>query len=199
MRRDPYAHARDACLISLVALLFPHWEQHVTEDELLSGEFVKADGTESVIRRRIRICRQRLEFLTEQELHNLCEAVHALATQHWTQDLRSVALTSFEHAEAPDAEHWSRCEYWTIDEATALLMDLDPRKYTWTLVEPFVRMEPVALRFAKLRDLLLRANKKRKLADEPSPIEVLDWAHRCHLEVPARLKAAVEALHLQRS
>jgi hypothetical protein len=100
-----------------------------------------------------------------------------------------------------DFEYWSKAPYWTLDEATALSLGLEPRIVYWDELKglaselpPEGSEVPLPILYGRHRDLLLRANEFEQLADRVPPIVFVDWANRRHLPLPYELETKVRAI-----
>ena len=92
-----------------------------------------------------------------------------------------------------DVAHWCKASYWTLEESVALLLDRAPEYVTWQSVQPHVTRSSFAIRFMRLRDLMLRAKVMGQLSDYMVPGMYLAWAKRNQQEVPERLESAIAA------
>lgn len=90
-----------------------------------------------------------------------------------------------------DFDLWSKMVRWTLDEATALSFGKDPEVVSWDKVSSFRRRSSFADSYAKLRNLVLNANKHGALPDEASPSEFVAWADRTKIALPKELIDAV--------
>ena len=94
-----------------------------------------------------------------------------------------------------DFDYWSKMPSWTIDEAVALLLDKDPRVVSWNNISPHAtpmhkKPELFAQEYQDLNELLRRkygSNQHIKTV----PSELIEWADRVGLKVPAELKKIV--------
>ncbi len=97
----------------------------------------------------------------------------------------------------PDFEHWVR-RLWNPDQATALLLGVDPRKVSWEKVRPFVEVSAFARRYRDLRDIVNAATRAKDIpwfgAVEMRPLDVLGWALRLKLSILPNLSGALDAL-----
>jgi hypothetical protein len=100
-----------------------------------------------------------------------------------------------------DFDYWSKSPYWTLDEATALSLGLEPRIVHWEDLKGVANEVPspgeevpFPIQYARRRDLLLRANEVKQLADQFPPLVFVDWANRCRLILPYELETQVRAI-----
>ncbi|MEJ1406731.1 MAG: hypothetical protein RPU62_07060 [Candidatus Sedimenticola sp. (ex Thyasira tokunagai)] len=93
---------------------------------------------------------------------------------------------------AADFEHWSKATYWTLDEALALAFGKAPESVNWTRVEKHLDASPFAKRYARVRDLALRAKAFNQLYDPVLPGIFLAWARRIEIDIPPGLIEQVE-------
>jgi len=91
-----------------------------------------------------------------------------------------------------DFEHWSKTAYWTLEEAIALAFGKNPEIVTWKRVQEYINTSAFAGRFAKARDLALRAEHLGQLYDPVLPGFFLAWARRNDLDAPKELIEQVE-------
>ena len=92
-----------------------------------------------------------------------------------------------------DYPTWAKMPYWTVDEATALILARDPNWVDWAAVEPHVKIFAFAERFRVIRLQLTRAQQVGHLEREMRPIDVMDWAQRNAIELPPGLVNAIAA------
>lgn len=88
--------------------------------------------------------------------------------------------------------YWSGADYWTLDEAVALLLGKAPDSVNWGTVEPYLHVSPFARTYGDLRRLALRATAFGQ-GNTIRPLDALRWAQRIGREVPHALSAACEA------
>ena len=94
-----------------------------------------------------------------------------------------------------DFEHWSKAQYWTIDEAVALSLGKAPERVNWSNVKPMVDYSPFAKRYHDIRDLALRCVTWETLYDPILPALFLSWARKNDLSFPDELATKVTARH----
>ncbi|MCB1466039.1 MAG: hypothetical protein KDK08_02540 [Rhizobiaceae bacterium] len=94
-----------------------------------------------------------------------------------------------------DFEHWSKAQYWSIDEAVALSLGKAPEHVNWSSVSPMVSYSPFANRYQRVRDLALRAVAWQALYDPILPALFLDWTRKNDLPFPEDLASRVTARH----
>jgi hypothetical protein len=87
---------------------------------------------------------------------------------------------------AADFDHWSKAEYWSLDEAIALILGKAPETVSWGAIA-FYCYSPFVKQYARLRDLTQRA----QLVDPISPAIFLKWAEDRDLPVPTELSEKV--------
>lgn len=90
-----------------------------------------------------------------------------------------------------DFDHWSRCTFWTLDEAVALALGRDPSKVTPTKVSPHAGQSAFAQEFLKFREVARRAAVSGQITDPTSGGAFLAWADRLDLPVDTKLRASV--------
>lgn len=96
-----------------------------------------------------------------------------------------------------DFNHWSKAAYWSLDEATALSFGKAPELVKWDLVKGFTQISPFAMQYARLRDLILRAQGVKQLYDPALPGFYIAWAKRNEISFPPDLEAAAVARGVQ--
>ena len=99
-----------------------------------------------------------------------------------------------------DFEYWAKAEYWTFDEAVALLLGKAPAVVTWAAVKReleaksgfmlFEKPKPASgfvLKYERLRNLALRAQAMIRTA-KLRPADVIAWAqHSGATDIPPQL------------
>jgi hypothetical protein len=85
---------------------------------------------------------------------------------------------------AEDIAHWSALPLWHLQEATALSFGMEPQHASWKEIEPLVDVSPLAKRYSRLRERVLRAEQAGELFDPISPHKYIQWAQRNTIEVP---------------
>jgi hypothetical protein len=88
-------------------------------------------------------------------------------------------------------EHYARLDHWTLDEAAALSLGLNPEWCDWSQIDKFVAFDATAKRYARLRLALQRSIEAKTLKSPLRPQAVLRWA-TFHLDVPPELKVVVD-------
>lgn len=87
--------------------------------------------------------------------------------------------------------YWAKASFWRIDEATALLLERNPKVVTLEAVKVDRKGSCIGRAFKDLRELLRRAYLARQIGEKTVPGRLLAWAQRNHIPVPADLEAAV--------
>ncbi|MDE2362021.1 MAG: hypothetical protein KGM42_05020 [Hyphomicrobiales bacterium] len=132
------------------------------------------------------------------------EAVEALAKAERAEEIAQVRLRLIaeENARffnqqyaAGNFGHWSKAQYWTIDEAVALSLGKAPERVNWSNVKPLVDHSPFAQRYRDIRDLALRCVAWQTLYDPVLPALFLDWTRKNELPFPEELAVLVTARH----
>jgi hypothetical protein len=93
-----------------------------------------------------------------------------------------------------DFKHWGKMPYWTLDECVALLLGQDPTYVNWEIAKEYQEWPEstdLALNYAKLRTLILRAHEKSEIEDPTQPAVFLAWAESRNLEIPDELNRQV--------
>ena len=110
------------------------------------------------------------------------------------------ALFYNQRSASADFDYWAKAEYWTFDEAVALLLGKAPAVVTWAAVKReleaksgfmlFEKPKPAAgfvLAYERLRNLALRAQAMTRTA-KLRPADVIAWAqHSGATDVPPQL------------
>jgi hypothetical protein len=91
--------------------------------------------------------------------------------------------------EGVDYKFWSQMLGWTVAEAAALLLDIDPDR----LPEESDDLGTPGWEYRRLFRLLDRARKMEELSSPMTPGEFLTWASSNGLKPPGQLEATVRA------
>jgi len=94
-----------------------------------------------------------------------------------------------EHLKGLDYEFWCRMPGWTITEAAALLLDLDPDRPR--KIEDSTDCDAKEWEYSKLRRLMKRAETMDLLSSPTSPREVLQWARSNNIPGNGKLEGIV--------
>ncbi len=89
--------------------------------------------------------------------------------------------------EGVDYEFWSRMSGWTVAEAAALLLDIDPDRLPAESEERGTQ----GWEYRRLFRLLDRARKMEELSSPMTPREFLAWASSNGIKPPEKLEATV--------
>ena len=87
-----------------------------------------------------------------------------------------------------DYRHWGLMSYWSLDDAAALLLKVDPV----AVHDNQFREAAIFERFTKLQTLALRSFEMDELKERNSPTAILVWAHRKRIRIPRALRNAVD-------
>jgi hypothetical protein len=90
-----------------------------------------------------------------------------------------------------DYEHWSRAAHWSLDEAIALSFGKAPEVVNWPKIQGLVIVSPFAAKYARRRDLALRAVPWKQLFDPVLPSIFVAWCKKTDLSFPAELEEAL--------
>lgn len=101
----------------------------------------------------------------------------------------SDAIPEKKENEGVDYEFWSRMSGWTVGEAAALLLDIDPDRLPEETEERGTR----GWEYRRLSRLLDRARKMEELSSPMTPREFLSWASSNGLKPPGQLETTVRA------
>lgn len=147
------------------------------------------------IRREAELYRAELAALQPEELDALHKAERARElAQAVAKAAKEEAARFFNQPVAiGDFEHWSKAQYWTIDEAIALSLGKAPERVNWATVKPMVDFSPFAQQYRRVRDLALRAVNWKALFDPILPALFLDWTRANELPFPDDLAQRVTA------
>jgi hypothetical protein len=61
---------------------------------------------------------------------------------------------------------------------------MEPQQASWKEIAPLVDVSPLAKRYSRLRERVLRAEQAGELSDPISPHKYIEWAQRNTIEVP---------------
>jgi hypothetical protein len=101
----------------------------------------------------------------------------------------SEATPPKKESEGVDYEFWSQMSGWTVAEAAALLLDMDPDQ----IPEESEGRGTAGWEYRRLFRLLDRAREMEELASPMTPREFLAWASSNGLKPPERLEVTVRA------
>ena len=101
----------------------------------------------------------------------------------------SAARKANDANEKIDYEFWSQMSGWTVAEAAALLLEIDPDRLP---EETDDRGRP-GWKYRRLFRLLDRAREMEELSSPMTPREFLTWASSNGLKAPEKLEATVRA------
>lgn len=205
--------ASDALIEEVVLLQHPAWQLAQLIERSFPPEH-RPDLRE--IRSTVESARALLRGRSQQELLELrgqLRAKQALEAQRAAEvretnrrakEAKKEAARFYQQPEAvADYQHWLKLDYWTFDEAIALLLGKEPGVVTWARVQK--ELNPVGLflspkpqpteflkRYENLRRVAQRADAMR--APELRPLAVIEWAvERAGLEPPNVLLAFLES------
>ena len=88
-----------------------------------------------------------------------------------------------------DYDFWSRMSGWTVAEAAALMLDIDPDR----IPEKSDGAGTPGWHYWRLHRLLARARKMEELSTPMTPREFLTWASSNGIKPPEQLEATVRA------
>jgi hypothetical protein len=91
-----------------------------------------------------------------------------------------------------DLVHWAKMAVWRLEEATMLLFGKDPAEVSWEQLKSFANRSDFAKKYAKSRELVVRAWFADQLTDPVSPAQFLGWAQSLDLGIPEGLIELVE-------
>lgn len=100
----------------------------------------------------------------------------------------------FEQAEATksDYEWWSKQAYWTLEEATALCLGMNPKYIQMEALEIYLKESHFAKKFASFKQTIARAITVGMLQQAIAPIEFIEWGKPRIIGLPKSLIGAVE-------
>ena len=100
-----------------------------------------------------------------------------------------IANHPLNHSDADaDFEWWTKCPYWTLDEAVALLFGKNPKIVNWESVNKAdVRFVPFVAEYKKITELAERCKNFGELSDQTPPSIFVAWSKKMKLEVPSEL------------
>ncbi|MGJ0508327.1 MAG: hypothetical protein ACR652_14645 [Methylocystis sp.] len=90
-----------------------------------------------------------------------------------------------------DYHHWSKMEFWTLDEATALSLDKEPETVTFESLRESDERAPFARDYLKRRNLLMRVQEAGVLNFPVVPSDFVNWSEAKELQLPEELTKLV--------
>jgi hypothetical protein len=101
----------------------------------------------------------------------------------------------FYNKPSSDAEfgHWAIYDWWSLPEATALVLGKDPVLVNCESLAPFAETSPLAEKFFRILQMAIRAEIAKPGTQQVQPAEFLNLARRKGFEVPAKLEELVFA------
>lgn len=90
-----------------------------------------------------------------------------------------------------DLNHWSRLDYWTIDEAIVLLLGKNPRVMGSSNSQLMIQFAEISDRFSDTNEVYVRSENLKNSMDRISPIDFMVWAENKGFDFPPRLKQAL--------
>ena len=136
--------------------------------------------------------RSELQNLASDQLQSLYEEAMAAVLADMQRE-EAARFFNRPHSKA-DFDHWSKAEYWSLDEATALILGKAPEIVTWDKIKTYVGTSPFVQQYSRLRDLADRAKVWKTLYDFVPPPIFLKWAEDNEIAVPAELAEKVAKL-----
>lgn len=88
-------------------------------------------------------------------------------------------------------DYWAKASFWKIEEATALLLERNPKVVTLEAAKADRKGSRIGRSFKDLHELLRRAYLARQIGEKSTPGRLLAWAKRNRIPVPADLETAV--------
>ena len=106
---DPSSDAKNSVCALLVSSAFPAWQNHVTEAELISGQFTQSAGKDGdAIRKQIINSRTFFGGFSTEQLGALSEVHHSQSVARQLKAAQNVQGLSSLSQPAPDATLWAR-------------------------------------------------------------------------------------------
>jgi len=84
-----------------------------------------------------------------------------------------------------------QARFWSVDEATALLLHKAPEVVSWPLLHG-IKNSPFATQYGRLRQQMLRAKADGKFKDRDDPKAFIEWAIEVGFDAPAELVAVAQ-------
>ena len=141
-----------------------------------------------------------LKGYTTIELENEERELFSKASRSSTSSYqkRSEKQQFFNRPEArADFSHWARMEFWSKEEAVALILGKEPNRVSQINLEEYnTTNSPFIQEFRRLTQLIDRAVEGKRLPERPTPREFTEWARALNFEVPAKLDEELEQLEL---
>ena len=92
---------------------------------------------------------------------------------------------------ADDIAHWGCLASWSLLEAVALSLGKDPLKVDQESLTAAAEVSPLAKRYNRLKDRVLRAEQTGELSNPISPPKYIEWAQREAICLPNDIEVAV--------
>ncbi|HEY8248843.1 MAG TPA: hypothetical protein VIG38_16405, partial [Hyphomicrobium sp.] len=129
-----------------------------------------------------------LETLSNPELAELVQKMNSEVAQRTPHEERLFFNEPFADAQY---YHWALMPCWSLEEATALLLGKDPDVVDLLALKHLHGSSQFAARFVTLLHRLQEAKEQAELDEYVSAEQLLDWAKRRQVEVPARMSKSI--------
>jgi hypothetical protein len=207
------ASSSAALIEAILRIRFPEIATYEAVSRLLKSLGANAPALPNAA--SIQAERERLQRLPDTELWQLHKAVVAqdrkdAATEQEVTRKNAGAKTAAKEqkkfynrpeAEA-DLDHWTKVD-WTIHESVVVLLGKEPRVVTWPALKQELEarsffglnkspLPPFLCEYRRLRELALCSNVMTS-TERIRPTDVIQWADRVGVEVPAQLRQALAA------
>ena len=134
----------------------------------------------------IELYRKYLKSLPPRQLQDLVhEEIERRAAAEDAKQPFNEALSS------DDVQHWCGLACWSLPEAVTLTLGKDPCKAEGETLAAAVKLSPLAKKYVRLKDRVVRAEQAGELSDPISPARFIEWAQREAISVPKDLMEAV--------
>jgi hypothetical protein len=90
-----------------------------------------------------------------------------------------------------DFDHWAKFDFWTVDQAIALVLGRAPNVVSVETMQPFGADSPFAKQYWRLHHLARVSIAAGRLSDRERPKQFVAWAKQKDIDVPATLAAAL--------
>ncbi len=134
--------------------------------------------------------RRQLDDLPDEELFSRYEALRQQQARQ-QEAARQRKLASLLHnldASRADHGYWCKMATWTVDEATALSLDRDPRWVQTKQVAQYLTVDPFARAYVDRLELIRRASDAGQLPAAITATVFVSWAEGLGVQIPDPMK-----------
>lgn len=98
----------------------------------------------------------------------------------------------------PNTGFWTKCSYWTPEEAAALWLDCDPEFLNDGTIAPYLN-EPIGKDYTERVFLLRRALESGEFDSHLKPWTVVKWTERLGMPMPTPISDAISNFERRRT